>query len=525
MEQYALAVIKKIESEQFDKKVGQWSDGWEQPELHSSGENLNNFLTHMENLILVPESKGGTSFARMVDVGYNVLGHVAKARTAVIGDIHGELWVLLPILKHIRDDFRTHLGMQVETKGTSKLLICHEQLHYLFLGDYVDRGDRNLHTFLLPMAYKALCPDRVTLLQGNHEQEDINTVYGFLGHCTSIFPSATGDLVYKAVNRIFKQLPFVATVERAFIAMHGGITETFVEKCETTNEKGNFAECLTFDMGMMLTWSDPSPDDGWQESGRGAGQLFGSDVLDPFLDGHSLKLLLRGHQQANGVRTEAGNPRVRTIFSAADYTGTYQKRKQGNSGGWVYIDTEVEFDDLDIVAGASGDTLSTEITEHALTPDEFREISGKMLAGTFLELAGSETSVSVHEHRARMEVGDRQQGAEGSNSLAEPLKECKGVEGALLDAGQKAKYKRSVESILQQAFNEESDAGQIFKALEIVDECGEADVHNMPKLCKALAMDAVVIQVFNDMSNANNKAEVLDELKEAMSARFNLLKI
>jgi len=518
-EQYASAVVKKIEREQFQKELGTWSEGWEEPELYGHAKNLTDFLVNVEDLILVQEMNSN-NFARMVDAGED-------GRTAVIGDIHGELWVLLPMLKEIRNDFRQYRRLweeNIPTHGASELLICNQKLHYVFLGDYVDRGDRNLHTFMLLLAYKVLCPKQVTLLQGNHEQQGVNTIYGFEDHCEELF-SEDGTSVHGAVNRVFKLLPFVATVERAFIVMHGGLTPEFLEACTTTQTKGDFRTCLTFDLGEEMAWSDPMSETGWGYSPRGKGRLFGRDKVDPFLDAHDLKQLIRGHQaQKKGIRTEPGNAKVLTVFSAADYTGTYSTKKMGNHGGWIYVDATVVSNNYLAIDGSDAWETVPEIIQKTLAPDEIRERSKKLLQGDFLlELAGSEAFVGVHDHWAGMEAGDHQQGAQGNKTVALPL-ECKEVEGAMLLAEQRAAHKVLVRSILQQAFSEGGDAGLAFKAEGMVDECGEADVKDMPDLCKALAMDAVVLEIFGDMSNAGNKLEVLKKLQEAMSARFNLLK-
>lgn len=45
-----------------------------------------------------------------------------------------------------------------------------------------------------------------------------------------------------------------------------------------------------------LLWSDPEEIDGWGLSPRGAGYLFGGDVVDKFNETNDLELIARAHQ-------------------------------------------------------------------------------------------------------------------------------------------------------------------------------------------------------------------------------------
>ena len=81
-----------------------------------------------------------------------------SAPVFVCGDIHGQFSDLLQIFKR--------LG---KPGGTP----------YLFLGDYVDRGQKSLETILLLFCFKVKFPNKVFLLRGNHECASINRTYGF----------------------------------------------------------------------------------------------------------------------------------------------------------------------------------------------------------------------------------------------------------------------------------------------------------------------------------------------------------
>lgn len=77
-------------------------------------------------------------------------------------------------------------------------ILCHQLLHlkelfkvggeiphtkYILLGDFIDCGYYDVKTFLLLLALKIKHPERLYLLQGNHENREITLKYGFYEEC------------------------------------------------------------------------------------------------------------------------------------------------------------------------------------------------------------------------------------------------------------------------------------------------------------------------------------------------------
>lgn len=82
----------------------------------------------------------------------------------VFGDIHGQYIDLM--------NFFDKWGQPSENMSGDIMMY-----DYLFLGDYVDRGNMSLETICLLMALKVKYPDQIHLLRGNHEDILIVSAY------------------------------------------------------------------------------------------------------------------------------------------------------------------------------------------------------------------------------------------------------------------------------------------------------------------------------------------------------------
>ncbi|KAK2576987.1 hypothetical protein KPH14_011949 [Odynerus spinipes] len=183
----------------------------------------------------------------------------------VCGDIHGQFYDLKELFK---------VGGDVP------------ETNYLFMGDFVDRGFYSVETFLLLLALKVRYPDRITLIRGNHESRQITQVYGFYDECLRKYGSIT-------VWRI-QTLDQIRTIDRKQEVPHDG------PMCD-------------------LLWSDPEDTQGWGVSPRGAGYLFGSDVVAQFNSANDIDMICRAHQLVMEGYKWHFNETVLTVWSAPNY--------------------------------------------------------------------------------------------------------------------------------------------------------------------------------------------------------------
>jgi hypothetical protein len=63
-----------------------------------------------------------------------------------------------------------------------------------------------------------------------------------------------------------------------------------------------------------LLWSDPDDVEGWGLSPRGAGYLFGGDVVDQFIHQNSLSLIARAHQLVMEGKFHCSYPLKLVVF-------------------------------------------------------------------------------------------------------------------------------------------------------------------------------------------------------------------
>ncbi|KHN46606.1 Serine/threonine-protein phosphatase BSL1 [Glycine soja] len=246
-----------------------------------------------------------------------------KAPVKVFGDLHGQFGDLMRLF----DEY----GFP-STAGDITYI------DYLFLGDYVDRGQHSLETITLLLALKAGLfnftlfnylieyPENVHLIRGNHEAADINALFGFRIECIERMGENDGIWAWTRFNQLFNYLPLASLIEKKIICMHGGIGRSInsVEQIEKLERP------ITMDTGsitlMDLLWSDPTENDsveGLRPNARGPGLVtFGPDRVTEFCKKNKLQLIIRAHECVMDGFERFAQGQLITLFSATNYCGT-----------------------------------------------------------------------------------------------------------------------------------------------------------------------------------------------------------
>ncbi|KAI9913946.1 hypothetical protein PsorP6_005909 [Peronosclerospora sorghi] len=233
----------------------------------------------------------------------------------IVGDLHGQLDDLLLI-------FREN-GLPTESNP------------YLFNGDFIDRGDRGVEIAIIIYLFKLLYPGHVLLNRGNHEEKSITQVFGFMKECELKYDR----LVYDLFCESFRCLPLATLIDKRVLVLHGGVPRENMlvkefnsldrssydltsyrtkPKCRKDREPHRKMEVM-----RDLLWSDPKPSKGYEENKRGAGTIFGPDVVHKFLVKNKLALVVRSHECVprgfDWPYKEKGM--LVTLFSASNYCG------------------------------------------------------------------------------------------------------------------------------------------------------------------------------------------------------------
>ena len=231
---------------------------------------------------------------------------IEQSKCYFLGDTHGDFSVTLHAFKHLFP-----VTESIHTKF-DKLV---------FLGDFIDRGPYSIENVNFLMSMKALFPDRVVLIRGNHETREINIRFDFYENVLRRY----GMKIFDRYNQIFAKLPLAIITWNKIFAVHGGLPEN-LQKLSDLNgldDEVNPEDRITF----QILWNDPVEKDGWFfKNFRGKySKKFGRAAFEHFMKKNEIKLVLRAHElQKKGFKEYFGAHLI-SLDSSQKKRGKYLK--------------------------------------------------------------------------------------------------------------------------------------------------------------------------------------------------------
>ena len=192
---------------------------------------------------------------------------------------------------------------------------------YLFLGDFVNYGDRNIATVSLLFSLALKYPDHVYLLRGAHESRRLTLVCGLYEEIINAYGSPRA---WEALMDAFDSLPLAAQVSYQYICLAGGIDDK-ITKLNQINEFNRFVEVPLIDSWSSLVWSLPKDGiNGTQPIETKHGVYFGENILNNFFKENGLTCMIRSKNLCMNGNMTNFNGKCITIWSAPNFNGWIQ---------------------------------------------------------------------------------------------------------------------------------------------------------------------------------------------------------
>lgn len=224
-------------------------------------------------------------------------------RYYAVGDIHGDFDTLARILyDHGLYDHLARGGRAV------------------FLGDYIDRGYRQVEVFVTVALLKLEFRESMVVLRGNHEGPEHLLPYPHdYPYVLGARYGPHGRELYDLSREIFGLMPYAAYREGSLLFVHGGVPVFSTQSCP----RDSIGCVLDADDPYSRTleeilWNDPlrhDPDIDYEPSPRGAGLLWGLRITRMFLEKTGLRGVVRGHEPSWSGYILDHEDRVLTLFS------------------------------------------------------------------------------------------------------------------------------------------------------------------------------------------------------------------
>jgi predicted phosphodiesterase len=219
------------------------------------------FMQPLTALLLADTMQGFQSQPSLLKITGNVV---------IVGDIHGNLQDLVRILRR---------------RGRDST--------YVFLGDYIDRGDFSLELILFLFTLTCKYPDRFFLLWGNHECRLISSRYGFKSNVLMLYSEALFDRFMD----VFDWLQLAPVINRSVFCIHGGITPDVHLLSQSADIRRPLDLDATATLARKMLWANPTLSFPLFNTSDRSDTIYEYGAVAPrsFLNTNGLKVLVRAH--------------------------------------------------------------------------------------------------------------------------------------------------------------------------------------------------------------------------------------
>ncbi|MCM8827441.1 MAG: serine/threonine protein phosphatase, partial [Candidatus Omnitrophica bacterium] len=257
-----------------------------------------------------------------------------KGKLIVIGDIHGDIDAVRKILAQ---------------ENIIERLRLNENIHVVFLGDYIDEGKDNLGTLELIFSLKKDYPDKITLLVGNHDlmqasYEEIKfesqKILNWLIEELQQYPLEIRQRFIDVHRQLFNILPIMAITPNGIVLAHSGVPALMAREIEinagllnlktsSTLEPTSQDEKINLQWEIIWTFVNSKQEEEndrlhYRKSGEQSYIKYwvGRNSFEKFIKAIGGKILVRGHDSRAPWDLTIFGKRFITIISTGRQTNT-----------------------------------------------------------------------------------------------------------------------------------------------------------------------------------------------------------
>ncbi|KAK2599764.1 hypothetical protein N8I77_011490 [Diaporthe amygdali] len=226
------------------------------------------------------------------------------------------------------------------------------ETQYIFLGNYVNRGDFGCEVMLLLLALKIRHPTAFWLLRNRHECRNNTEYFSFKGECVYKYSSE----VFESFLETFCALPLAAVVNKSVFCVAGGIGPDMItlqdidmiDRFRETPLEGPMCDLLWAQNGQDFDISFPRDTYYIRNDIRESSYFYSWEAVRRFLDGNNLTRMVTSNDKLDaGYKASrevyAGRNAILNISSVPSFLGVYGINVYGNKGAVLSLSKTSQF--------------------------------------------------------------------------------------------------------------------------------------------------------------------------------------